>query len=103
MRLGKLILAAMILGPVGYCLGGLLGYLWTSSHIFLGALSAGLFTLAGYLSDAGSMDATTHRNDDDWKADTESVFIERPLGGQWEEGYFDLSRREWVVTCTEHQ
>lgn len=56
MSLGKLILAALILGPFGYGLGWLVGYLWFGTPSCFGVISAGAFTLSGALSNTCTSD-----------------------------------------------
>jgi hypothetical protein len=56
MTLGKLILTALILGPFGYGLGWLLGYLWFGTSSLSGVIGAGAFTLGGAVSSASTSD-----------------------------------------------
>jgi hypothetical protein len=52
MSLVKLVAAVLILGPFGYGMGWILGYLWFGTSSLFGVLGACLFTLCGAVSNA---------------------------------------------------
>jgi hypothetical protein len=77
MSLGKLILAALTLGPFGYGLGWLLGYLWFGTPSLPGVIGASVFALGGALSNASTSDLPRKSPDEEICLDENYT-----LGGQ---------------------